>query len=164
MVEVVGPENRGGDRLAWLLEAKMTMDQAMEESEKKMNSHVPDMAEKTVLDAVRMCAVEGQQGVARSVTLFAIRSISGDVLEECITAREVQKGAMTAVVHPMMIRAVIANLLKGDQLMDPIAKFVPICADKELEHAKREEDHYEPKKEVREIPLSTRCQILWTTT
>lgn len=51
---------------------------------------------------------------------LAIRSRVGDVLDEDFVAGQMQKAAMRAAVHPMMIKAVTNALLKGDQLLAPI--------------------------------------------
>lgn len=61
-VEDVGTANKNGDRLVRLSEVKSMIDQALVKFEKRRNSQVAQMAEMTVIDALEMCAVEGQQG------------------------------------------------------------------------------------------------------
>lgn len=69
------------------------------------------MAEKTVIDALEMCAVEGQHEAALSIASLAIKVIIGDVLDGSIIAGQVQKAAMGAVVHLLMIQDVTGVFL-----------------------------------------------------
>lgn len=69
-----------------------------------------------------------------------------------------QKAAMRAVVHYVMIKAVTDALLKNDYLMTPTATFVSNYVEKESNHVKMEKDVYGSKiKKIRALPpLPTR--------
>lgn len=58
-VEVAGTEAKGGNRLVQLSDLKTMIDQALGKFKKKTYSHVPETAEKTIIDGLKMCAVEG---------------------------------------------------------------------------------------------------------
>lgn len=82
------------------------------------------MAKKTVMDAMVMYAVKGQDGPVRSILWLAIRSKIGVILGEGFVTGHMQKTAIRAIVHPFKIKAVFEDLLKNDNLMMPIATLV----------------------------------------
>lgn len=100
------------------------IEQALKVSEKKRDSRVAEMAKTMIIDALDMCAVEGQDGAVRSVASLTIRPFIEDVLDEGVVAAQIQNVAMRAVVHLVMIQAATDALLKEDQMLGPIATFV----------------------------------------
>lgn len=98
--------------------------QAVIESEKKRDYHKAEMAEKTVIGTMELCAVEGQRELVRSAVALDILSVAGDVLDEGVVAGHMEKAAMRAVVNPSMIKAVSDALLNNEDIMAPVAKGV----------------------------------------
>lgn len=113
-VDVVGQDNKGGDRLVLLSEVKVMTDQALEESRKKRDHQVTELTENTIIDVLEMCAVEGRHGDVRFIVFLAIISVTGDVLDEGKIAAQAREVAARAVVHPVMIQAVTKVLLNED--------------------------------------------------
>lgn len=98
------------------------------------------MAEKTVIDAMKMCSVEGQHGPFQSTVSWAIRSVDGDVLDEGVFAGRMHKAAMRAVVLPLVIKTVSNALMKNDALKAQIATFVSNRVEKKSNCVKKEEE------------------------
>lgn len=82
------------------------IDQSLEESEKKRDSQVADLAERTVIDALEICAVEREHGAGQSVAFLAIWSIISNVLDQEIVTGQKQNADIKAVVHLMMLQVV----------------------------------------------------------
>lgn len=59
------------------------------------------------------------------LTLLGFQSVTGDVCNEKVVASHVQKDAMRAVGNFLMNKAVADALLKNNDLLGPIATFVP---------------------------------------
>lgn len=72
-VEDVSPKNESKDRLVWVSEVKAMIGPALEEFEMKSDSRASEMAEKTVIDALKMWAVGRQEGDVRSVAFLTIK-------------------------------------------------------------------------------------------
>lgn len=81
------------------------IDQALLEFEIKSDSKVTDKAEKTVIDAVKMCAMEAHNGPVRTTLSLAIRSVIENILNEGVVADLMQRAAMRAVSNLTMIKA-----------------------------------------------------------
>lgn len=75
------------------------IDQLLMELEKKGDSQVPEMVEKTVIDAMKTCAVEAPDGPVQSTVSLAICSAVGNIRDEGVVASRMQRAAMSAVVH-----------------------------------------------------------------
>lgn len=120
----MGPESKGGDCVAWLPEVKTMTNQVPEKSEKRRNSRMTEMAEKMVIDALKMYAVARQSGYVQFVEALGIRSIIDNFFSKGRVAKQAHKTAARAAVHPVMIEAVTNTLLKNNQLMGPVAMFV----------------------------------------
>lgn len=58
------------------------IDKSLLDPEKRPDSQVAEMAEMTVIDAMKICAVELQHGAVRSTVSMAICSVRGDALDE----------------------------------------------------------------------------------
>lgn len=63
------------------------------------------MAKKTVLHAIKMCAVEAQDRPLRSLVSLAMRSAIGNILDERFVAGHMQRAAMRADLRSSMIQA-----------------------------------------------------------
>lgn len=55
---------------------------------------------------------------------MVISSVVGDVLDEAVVAGYIQEATMMAVLHPAIFKAVADNLLKIDDFMALLMKFV----------------------------------------
>lgn len=65
-----------------------------------------------VFEALEMCAFEGQDRAVRSVASSEVESIISDVLDEGAVVEQIQKAAMRAIAHPIIIQTVTNALLR----------------------------------------------------
>lgn len=68
--------------------------------------------------------MEEQHEPVRSTVSLSVWSVAGGVLDEEVVAGYMQKAAMRAVLHSLMIKAMPDTLLMNNGLMAPIAIFV----------------------------------------
>lgn len=146
-VDVPSVANKKAVLWVQLSEIKTMFNKAAIKLERKRDFQVAGMAEKTVIDAVDMYAIEGQYGHVRSAVPSAIPSVVGDVLDERVVAEHTQKSATRAVVHPSIIKAVFDTLLKKDD-MAPIATFVANYVEKEFICVKKEKKLPELRRKI----------------
>lgn len=123
-MKVDDPEKKGVDGFVWLSEVKTMTNKALEESDMKKDSHVNKIAEMKVINALEICAVEGQHGVARSIASLALRSIVGDVLDKRVVAGKIQKTNMKSLIHHVTIQQITGTLLQENRLKSTIATFI----------------------------------------
>lgn len=102
----------------------MIIGQALLESERKRKFQIAEMVEKTVIDAIEMCAVKQQDGLALSIKSLVIRSVTRNFSDKGVFANYMQWAAMRAVVHTSMNKAVPEVLFKFNNLIAQIATFV----------------------------------------
>lgn len=98
--------------------------QVFTKTENKSDFQIVKIIEKTVIDAIKMSAVEAQNISVRSTVSPAILQNIQNTLDNEAVAGLMQKAAVRAVVHPSMIETVYDALLKNDSLMASIANFV----------------------------------------
>lgn len=73
--------NNDVDRWVQLSEVKTMIDEALMKSERRRDSQIAEMSEKTIIGAMEMCAVEVQHGTVLSTVSLAILSVVKDVIE-----------------------------------------------------------------------------------
>lgn len=81
------------------------------------------MAERTAIDAMKVCDVEGQHGMIQTTVWLAIRSVPEKILNENVAAAHMQQTAMRADAHPTMIKAAAKALLVKHEITAAIVKF-----------------------------------------
>lgn len=87
---------------------------------KREETQVGEMAEKTVINAMKMCAVEGKHMTVRLTISLAICSVAQDVFDKGVIAGQMPKAALKAAVQPAMIIAVGDAFLKNDDFTDSV--------------------------------------------
>lgn len=113
---------------------------ALLESKKKRDFQNAEVAETTVLGAMKMCVVETQDRPPLSTVSLGIRFVTVIILGGGVVTSNTQRAAMRAVVRPSMIKSASNVLLKNDNLMTLIANFVSNYVEKESTRVKDEED------------------------
>lgn len=88
------------------------VDKAVMESEKRRDSQLAKMAEKIVIDAMEMYAVEGQHETVQSPVSLVIQSVVGVVLDNEVVAGHMHRAAMRAAAHPAKINAAANDFLR----------------------------------------------------
>lgn len=122
---------KNGDRSVQPSEMKTMFDQTFMKPENRRDSQEAKMTEKLVINAMKMFAVEGQDGTVRCTVSLAIRSVGGDDLDEGVVASHMQRAAMRADVYSIKTNAVANALQKNDDLMGPISTFETNCVKNE---------------------------------
>lgn len=98
------------------------------------------MVEKTVVDAIKMCAMEARDEPVKSNVSLAVRSVTEDVLNGKFVTDHMENAAMKAVVHLSIIKAVHDGLLKNDSYMALVASFVFSYFEKKSSSVKTKEN------------------------
>lgn len=93
-------------------------------SGRRREFQVAECAEKTVIGAFKTCAVDGQQRTIRFIVLLAILSVFGYFLDKIMIVGYMQRNAMKAFLHPVMIKSFADAFLKNNELIAPITTFV----------------------------------------
>lgn len=150
-----GPKNKDEHYVTRLHEVKTMTDHALEAHKKKMVFLMTKMVERTKIDALEICAVDGQDGADRSVASLVKRSIVGDALDDGVFAVRIQWVFERGFIHPVMIQAATDALPKKEQLMGFTATFVSSSAEKQSASVKHCKDRYVPEPKIRELPLSS---------
>lgn len=83
------------------------------------------MVQKTIITAMKMCAMEAQGEPVQPNMSLVIRSVIENILDKEASAGHIKSVAMRAVVHLSMVKALSDALLENNDRMAPIATFVP---------------------------------------
>lgn len=134
---------------------KTMIDKALFEPEKKRNFQVAKMVGKTVVDAMNMCALEAQNKPVQSTVSLALRLASGNVLNEGVVADVYGDVCDESGCAPLKSEAVFDAMLKNEDLIAPIALFVPIYVRKDSNHIKKEENLAGSRRKAYELSPST---------
>lgn len=114
----------GEDHYVRLSKIKTMIDQAFKKSELKRNTQEATVAEKTIVYAMEMRAVDKQGGPVSSNVSLAIRSVVENILGEMVVPVYTQRTATRVVVHSSTIKAFPNAQLCNGNPMAPIATFV----------------------------------------
>lgn len=91
--------NKNGNREVQTWEVKTTIDRALMESQRRRDSHITEMSEKTVILAIKTFVVESQHGAVRYRVSLSFWSETGNIFDKGGVTGHMQKAAIKAVVH-----------------------------------------------------------------
>lgn len=118
--------------------------------EKKRASQVAGMPEKTVIDALEMCAVEVQHGAILSAASMSVQKIMDDFLDKDADTGPVQETAIRTVVKSVLINNLTKALPRENQLMASAATLASNCVKKvDLRQRKKK---YQSQKKTPSLP------------
>lgn len=112
------------DQYVQLSEMKTKSKHALLDTQKKTDTWKAEVAGATVINAMKISAVEAQDRSVHFTLSLAVRVVIGIILEERVLADYKQNAMMGAVVHPSIFEAFSNVFLKNVDLMALIATVV----------------------------------------
>lgn len=123
-----------------MLEVRTMIEQVVLDSKKKGDSQIIEIAASTVIDAMKILAVETQDGPVRSTVMLAIRLVIRIKLDEEVIAGHIQEAALRGSLHHSINRAVSDALMEIEDLIAPFATFESKYVVKESTPVDKEEN------------------------
>lgn len=91
--------------------------------QKRRDSQIDEIAEKTAIDVMEMRAGKVQDRLVQSTVSLAVEWVIGSILNQEVVTGQMQRAARRAAVNPSVIKAVSNALVENDNLMASIATF-----------------------------------------